>query len=232
MTTPSSTLMPTQILELAVSTFFLKFINKVTWPPYHIQQWSPYRTHLWICGLSPETSCTETSILHQRYDPLSSPTPKAGTATRQLYPRHAWCFPPLYTKHSHREGIKACRHFLNTRPTQNSQHKSLPTERICDLIHIILGMNNFTFNHQHLLQIHSTAMGTRMAPSYANLFMGKLEQHAIENAPFKPFVWWRFIDVIFMVWTKGEDKSQNLLKTTWKLYPSNNQVHRRVFKFF
>lgn len=28
-------------------------------------------------------------------------------------------------------------------------------------------------------------METRMAPSYANLFMGKLEQSAIENTPFQ-----------------------------------------------
>ena len=45
-------------------------------------------------------------------------------------------------------------------------------------------------------------METRMAPSYANLFMGKLEQSAIENTPFKPYVRWRFIDDIFMVWTE------------------------------
>ena len=81
-------------------------------------------------------------------------------------------------------------------------------------------MNNFTFNHQHLLQIHSTAMGTRMAPSYANLFMGKLEQHAIENAPFKPFVWWRFIDVIFMVWTKGEDNLKTFLNYMNSIHPT------------
>ena len=38
-------------------------------------------------------------------------------------------------------------HFLNTRPL-----KSIPTERICDLIRMILGMNNFSFNGQHFLQ--------------------------------------------------------------------------------
>ena len=81
----------------------------------------------------------------------------------------------LYTNIPHKEGIEACRHFLNTR-----SHKSLPTERICDLIRMILGMNNFSFNDQHFLQIHGTAMGTRMAPSYANLFMGKLEKEALK----------------------------------------------------
>ena len=78
---------------------------------------------------------------------------------------------------------------------------------------MILTMNNFTSNDQHVLQstfFHGTAMGTRMAPSNANLFIGKFEQQAIENAPYKPFVWWRFIDEIFVVWTEGIEHSQDL----------------------
>jgi hypothetical protein len=35
---------------------------------------------------------------------------------------------------------------------------------------------NFTFNGDHYIQINGTAMGTKMAPSYANIFMGKLEK--------------------------------------------------------
>ena len=48
-------------------------------------------------------------------------------------------------------------------------------------------------------------MGTRMAPSYANIFMGKLEQQAINDHHLKPLVWWRFIDDVFLLWTHGED---------------------------
>ena len=106
----------------------------------------------------------------------------------------------LYTNIPHKEGEEACRHFLNTCPLN-----SIPTERICDLIRMILGMNNFSFNGQHFLQTHGTAMGTRMAPSYANLFMGNFEQLAIENARLNPFVWWRYIDDIFMIWTGGDN---------------------------
>jgi hypothetical protein len=32
----------------------------------------------------------------------------------------------------------------------------------------------FTFDGNHYLQINGTAMGTKMAPSYANIFMGDL----------------------------------------------------------
>jgi len=69
------------------------------------------------------------------------------------------------------------------------QDKSLPAEKTCDLIKMILTMNNFSFNNEHYLQKHGTAMGTRIAPSYANLFMGKFEQQAIDNSFFKPFIW-------------------------------------------
>ena len=74
----------------------------------------------------------------------------------------------LYTNIPNKEGEEACRHFLNTRTL-----KSIPTERICELIRMILGMNNFSFNGQHFLQTHGTAMGTRMVPSLCKFVHGK-----------------------------------------------------------
>ena len=49
-------------------------------------------------------------------------------------------------------------------------------------------------------------MGTKMAPSHANLFMGKFEQEALAAAPHSPLIWWCYIDDIFFPWTHGEDK--------------------------
>ena len=72
-----------------------------------------------------------------------------------------------------------------------------------DLIRMILTMNNFSFNDNHYLQIHGTAMGTKMAPSFANLFLGTFEANALKNAPFNPHTWFRYIDDIFMIWTEG-----------------------------
>ena len=45
-----------------------------------------------------------------------------------------------------------------------------------------------------------------MAPSYANIFMDRLERRLIKNAELKPRIWWRYIDDIFIVWTEGEEK--------------------------
>ena len=70
---------------------------------------------------------------------------------------------------------------------------------------MILTMNNFSFNDNHYLQIHGTAMGTTMAPSYANLFLGYFEANALENALFQPHTWLQYINDIFMIWTEGLD---------------------------
>ena len=104
----------------------------------------------------------------------------------------------LYTNIPHDEGIIACEEFLNTRSDQ-----SPPTRSLCQLIHLILESNAFTFNGAYYLQLQGTAMGTRMAPSYANLFMGKFEQQFLRTQDRVPLVWWRYIDDVFAVWTHG-----------------------------
>ena len=45
-----------------------------------------------------------------------------------------------------------------------------------------------------------------MAPTYANLYMGLLEEQLLEQTTLKPLVWFRFIDDIFFLWTFGPTK--------------------------
>ena len=121
----------------------------------------------------------------------------------------------LYTNIPHNEGINACDHFLRTRP-----HNNIPTGTLCDLIRMILTMNNFSFNDNHYLQIHGTAMGTKMAPSFANLFLGTFEANALKNAPFNPHTWFRYIDDIFMIWTEGLDNLKIFIDYLNHIHPS------------
>ena len=70
-------------------------------------------------------------------------------------------------------------------------------------------------------------MGTRMAPAFANLFMGEFERKALEGYVYKPFLWLRYIDDILMVWTHGNEKLKsfiaylNSIHPTIKLAPAN-----------
>ena len=98
-------------------------------------------------------------------------------------------------------------------------------KNICDLIRMILTMNNFSYNNEHYLQKHGTAMRTRMAPSYANLFIGKFEQQAIDNSLLKPFIWWRLIDDIFMIWTHGEEHLKSFIGFLNSIHPSIKFTH-------
>ena len=101
----------------------------------------------------------------------------------------------------------------------------------------------FTFNVVHYLQQHGTAMGIHMAPSYANLFMGELEQVLLQTQHRAPLVWWKCVDDILAIslWTHGEAALQEVLAslnqhhTTIKFTPtwSADEVtflHTRAYK--
>ena len=85
---------------------------------------------------------------------------------------------------------------------------------------MILTMNNFTFNDSHYPQIHGTAMGTKMAPSFANLFLGLFENNALRNAPFQPHTWLRYIDDIFMIWTESPENLKIFIDYLNSIHPT------------
>ena len=43
------------------------------------------------------------------------------------------------------------------------------------------------------------------------LFMHDLETQLLDLAPVKPYLWLRYIDDIFMIWTAGEEQLQKFL---------------------
>ena len=96
------------------------------------------------------------------------------------------------------EGIQASASYLSKYrlASENPTNSSL-----CKLLELVLTTNNFRFDNKDYLQIGGTAMGTKLAPSFANLFMGHLEDKFVYSYPLQPFIWKRFIDDIFFVWT-------------------------------
>ena len=95
-------------------------------------------------------------------------------------------------------------------------------ESIFNILTLILNKNSFSFNNEHFLQIHGTAMGSPMAPTYANIFMAMLEQKLLKQAPqgLIPIEWIRFIDDIFAIWTRGLDKLKIFLTYINNLHPT------------
>ena len=117
----------------------------------------------------------------------------------------------LYTNIDHDEGVEACIEKLETRKSI-----SIPSKTIGSLILLVLKSNAFRFGDIMYRQIMGTAMGTPMAPNYANLFMAKFEEDLITSyytaTGFKPLVWYRYIDDIYLIWTYGEEELQKFLQ--------------------
>jgi len=80
-------------------------------------------------------------------------------------------------------------------------------------------MNNFTFENHNFLQIKGTAMGTRMTPSYANLFMGRLETQYLNSTSLEPFTWLRYINDIFLICTHGQESLETFLQNLNCIFP-------------
>ena len=88
---------------------------------------------------------------------------------------------------------------------------------------------NFTFNGDHYLQTGGTAMGTSLAPNYANLFMDRFETKALAGFPQKPLTWKRFIDDIFLVWTHGEKSLKNFIDYLNSLHDTIKFTHEMSY---
>lgn len=123
----------------------------------------------------------------------------------------------LYTNIPNDEGIKACISML-----EDYNHDDSQTEHITEILSIILNQNYFTFNNEYFLQIHGTAMGTPMAPTYANIFMAVLEKELLLNAPngLIPLEWIRFIDDVFAIWTHGIETLNKFLDYINLIHPT------------
>ena len=79
---------------------------------------------------------------------------------------------------------------------QPSYSYTLPAE----MFRLIFKENSFQFNGKHYLQTHGTAMGTKTAVSFANIFMAHIETTILSRTVFKATVWKRYIDDIFFLW--------------------------------
>ena len=148
--------------------------------------------------------------------PLVTKTPSFLRDTKQLlteisslpsFPPHALLVTMdvvgLYSNIPHEDGANACREFLDQRANCNP-----PTDDVVRLIELVLSLNCFVHDNQHYRQTLGTAMGTRMAPSYANLFMAKMDEkiRTAHSAPdgLNPAFYKRFIDDLIMVWLHGD----------------------------
>ncbi len=120
----------------------------------------------------------------------------------------------LYTNINNAFGIKAVDHFLTNFPDL----VKFPKHFINSSISLLLNNNFFSFHHSVFQQIRGVAMGTNMAPTYANLVMGYLELqvslHPSVNNLTRSHLslfYKRYIDDIFVIWHPTLQSFQHIL---------------------
>ena len=133
----------------------------------------------------------------------------------------------LYTNIPHEEGLKSIEYWIDEYP--NAINSRFSKEFILDAVKFILNNNTFHFNDSHYIQKRGTAMGTKMAPTYATLFMGYLEkklyekiesQFNIDTRRYFERNWLRYLDDCFIVWKTDFGDINELHSILNSLHPS------------
>ena len=124
----------------------------------------------------------------------------------------------LYTNIPNDEGCEATYQAL----LKNRDLEINPSNlSIIEMLSQVLTYNNFKFNGRHYLQIGGTAMGTKLAPSYANIFMSDFEDKHVYTYRLQPLLWLRYIDDVFCIWQHGKEELEDFIKHL-------NNVHRSI----
>ena len=125
----------------------------------------------------------------------------------------------LYSNIPHREAVDTMREALNSREDQ-----SIPTAFLITLLLQVLQYNVFNFGMKLFIQLIGIAMGTRAAPTIANIFMGKIDlliRNCARSSDFDPILFFkRFIDDILLFWTGTVDEFNEFLAKINTLHPT------------
>ena len=99
------------------------------------------------------------------------------------------------------EGMETFQEYISD---SKFRDQSLPWQFLMLLLGFVLNFNTFIFNSKIYIQQFGTAIGTKLAPVFANLFMGRLEKNILRDWKGRPpEMWKRYIDDIFTIWKFG-----------------------------
>ena len=90
----------------------------------------------------------------------------------------------------------------------------------------VLKNNYFEFNSTFKNQISGTAIETKFAPPNACIFMDSIKKEFLKREKIQPWIWFRYIDDIFFIWTAGEKELDKLLN---RFFHPNFKVYSWTF---
>ena len=135
-----------------------------------------------------------------------------------------WDVVGLYNNIPHEEGLESLKEGLEQRNTPE-----IPTDYLVRLMEIILKNNLFNFHEELWRQEIGCAMGTKPAPSYADIFMARkvdkliisLAQNLGKNNKSPLTIFKRFLDDNFSIF-------QGTTKNLHKLFDEMNKLHQTI----
>ena len=113
------------------------------------------------------------------------------------------------------ESIETMREYLEIR-----SDKSILSNSLCDFATIILKNDYFENGELKYHQKRDFFVGSKFASPYSNLFMAELGKIIFQNSEVKPFLWLRYLDEIFYIWTQGFQKLNKLFNCVNSLNPT------------
>ena len=96
----------------------------------------------------------------------------------------------------------------------------VPTEEFIPMAESFLKNKYFEFNENFCMQIPRTAIGTEFEPPYACIFVDEMETILLKTQQLQPFIWFRYFDDSFFIWTHAEDHFKLLLKDLYEFHPN------------
>ena len=123
----------------------------------------------------------------------------------------------LYTNIPQEEGITTvCEAYEEL----YEENPPIPIRYLREMPSLILQENSFQFNGKDYLQTHGTAMETKMAVAFANIFMAKIENEILRQSTTKLSFWKRFIDDVISMWNTSRDKIEDFLVKANSFHPT------------
>ena len=100
------------------------------------------------------------------------------------------------------------------------EHKIVLTDSLNELAECVLKNNIFEYNTSFYKQLRGTTIGNKMAPPYAIIFLGDLEEKLLKDCDKKQLTCWQCIDDIFMLWQHGEKELKKFLEFLNSYHPT------------
>ena len=101
----------------------------------------------------------------------------------------------------------------------HAKNPPIATNFLREMLSLIL-KNSFQFNGKDYLQTHGTAMGTKMAVAFANIFMASIEKEILRQSINKPLTWKRFIDDVFCLRDTNKEEIEHFIEQANSYHPT------------